>query len=67
MFGCDSTLAEKDLATANSTGEIAGFGPDWMCADFGKPGHDYPSCKTCWNNFEKRMENYQKEQLNELL
>ena len=56
LMGCEPAEVEKDLAAANSNGEITGFGPAWMCADFGKPGHDYIRCKACWHNFEISLE-----------
>lgn len=32
--------------------EIAGYGPQWACEDFGKTDHDYYSCPVCNSNYK---------------
>ena len=42
--------------TNNEHGEIVGFGPIYACHAFGRPGHDYHTCKQCRDRFELRLQ-----------
>lgn len=51
----DTVITEplyRATGPANVNGEVPGIGPPWVCENYGKPGHDYGTCRTCYSNYE---------------
>ncbi len=45
-------IVADDPDSGNENGEIPGVGPEWACEDYGKPGHNYYSCRICSRRYE---------------
>jgi hypothetical protein len=45
----------QGMIQINETGEVAGLGPVYVCDKFGQAGHDYYTCETCMERFERHM------------
>ncbi|HXE96790.1 MAG TPA: hypothetical protein VN642_10315 [Dongiaceae bacterium] len=58
MMGCDPAKAGQESFSAvhelqaNEIGEVKGIGPEWVCANYAEPGHDYGKCQDCYRNYE---------------
>jgi hypothetical protein len=49
----DDALDAVRTAKPHNTDEIAGFGPEWACHNFGNGGHDYGTCGLCRSNYHR--------------
>ena len=45
-----------ELYTANEFDEVYGGGPEWRCARYAYPGHNYQECRDCHRHFDRWME-----------